>query len=159
MHRARATRTPHGRQPTEVKRREADSYTPHGRPPTEVKRREADIGDQQRPTRSSAPPNLLQWAGRGYAETPTTWREGTPRRRRSKRGFTPPAFFRRGGGTTTAGGAAPIGGEPTGPPQPKNAITRAATSLSWVVGDRVGLHKAWRGRPARGARRTEAAGG
>ena len=30
MHRARATCTPHGRPPTEVKRREADSYTPHG---------------------------------------------------------------------------------------------------------------------------------
>lgn len=110
------------------------SCTPHGRPPTEVKRREADIGISSAPQEVAHRPTYSN--GRGAAMQKPRRRGGRVRHGGGAQsgGSRPPRFFGGGEARPRRGGLPPSGGEPTGPPQPKNAITRADTSIelgSW----------------------------
>lgn len=150
---------PHGKSPTGAKQREADSYTPHGRPPTEVKRREADIGISSAPQEVAHRPTYSN--GRGAAMQKPRRRGGRVRHGggAQRGGSRPPRFFGGGEARPRRGGLPPSGGNRPGLHSRKTPSLGRIRQSSWVVGDRVGWQKARRGRPARGARRTEAAGG
>ena len=105
-----------------------------------------------RPTNSNGRGTALQKPRRGGGRVP---RRGGDQ----SGGSRPPRFFGGGEARPRRGGLPPSGGTRPGPHSRKTPSHGRRRQSSRVVGDREGLVKGMRGRPARGARRTAAAGG